>query len=236
MALFRFKRFDVDDRDCGQKICSDSVLLGAWFLSAHIDAKSVLDVGTGSGLFALMATDMLPGASVTAVELEAEAAAAAKHNFEASPWASRLKLLEGDFHIAHQTDGYDLIICNPPFFSNGERAENHARASARHEDTLSYSSLIDFASDNLAHDGHLGLIAPADREQEIIFHGELAGLSLRRLCRVHTSSQKPATRILMDFSRTPGAQQTQKLAIRESSGAYSDSYLSLVSDIYLTLK
>ena len=91
MALFRFRRFEVDDCGCGQKICSDSVLLGAWFFACHPHAESLLDVGTGSGLLALMGADLTEATQIVGVESEHSAYLAARTNFEASPWASRLK-------------------------------------------------------------------------------------------------------------------------------------------------
>ena len=236
MANFRFRRFSVDDHGCGQKICSDSVLLGAWILTACPSVKTVLDIGTGSGLLALMAADLAKEAQITAVELEPAAANAAKANFETSPWAQRLILITGDFRESASEVGYDLILCNPPFFSTGAHSEDTRRASARHEGSLNYATLLRFAAHNLTENGHLGLISPADRETEILFEGELAGLNLLKLCRVHTSAKKSATRLLWNFSKSSCSQITERLDIRDASGSYTDQYLSLVQDIYLILK
>ena len=90
MGVFHFRQFDIDDRDCGMKICSDSVTFGAWFLPQHTQAHTVLDIGAGSGLLSLMAAQCMPHAEITGIEIDEAAAAAARHNFAASQWARRL--------------------------------------------------------------------------------------------------------------------------------------------------
>ncbi len=235
MGVFRFRRFEVDDCGCGQKICSDSVLLGAWFFKAHRQVRSVLDIGTGSGVLALIAADLLPKANIQAVELEDFAFAAAQSNFERSAYSDRLNVRHGDFSRMDADGPYDLIVCNPPFFSTGAHAADASRAAARHEGSLNAVSLVLFAARNLASGGHLGLVSPADRESEIVYEGELAGLSLCRLTRVQTSPRKACTRILWDFCRGTSPVQTENLSLRDASGSYSAEYLSLVEDIYLYL-
>lgn len=236
MARFDFQQFSVDDRGCGMKICSDSVLLGAWFFAPYADAKTIVDVGAGSGILSLIGTQMCSEASVTALELDSGAAEASRTNFAESPFANRLNVEEGDFAMWKPKAGIDLVISNPPYFTNGERSSNSARATARHQDGLSYASLMRVCSQWLAADGHLGLVSPAEFENEIVFEAEMSGLKLRRLLRIRTSQRKPVTRILFDFSPTDGPLITDTLELRGSDSRPTPAYATLVENLYLTLK
>lgn len=234
MGVFRFKQFNVDDSGCGMKICSDSVLLGAWFLPCFPSAMSVLDIGSGSGLLALMAAQLCPNAQVTGVEIDPKAAAAARVNFADSPFASRLNLIEGDFNNCNPPAPNDLVISNPPYFTTGERSADTARSTARHQATLSYNAIFDKAR-LLTPEGHIGLVSPAEFEQDIIFHAEMAGLKLRRLLRVCTATAKPATRLLWDFSLTDGPLIEETLKLRNSAGELTEGYRRLVDAFYIKL-
>lgn len=235
MGVFRFKNFDVDDSGCGMKICSDSVLLAAWFLPAHRTARTVADIGAGSGVLSLLAADILPVAGVTAVEIDAAAAAAAAANFAASPWPHRLNLVHCDFaDFAAVPRAFDAVISNPPYFGEGLRSADTARAAARHQQGLGYSSIL--KTPMLAPDGHLGLVAPAELETDIVFAAEMAGLKVRRLCRVHTSPRRPATRLLLDIARTDGPLEASDLFMRDAAGSYTREYRDLVEPYYLYLK
>ncbi|MBD5218753.1 MAG: methyltransferase [Bacteroidales bacterium] len=225
MAVFHFLQFDVDDRDCGMKICSDSVLLGGWFFRPYPGAARVLDVGSGSGVLALIAAQFCPQALITGIEIDPAAARTSTYNFDHSPWATRLNTFEGSFENFPATQA-DLIVSNPPYFTNGEKAQCNRRATARHQSSLTYASLSAFAARNLTPHGHLGLVAPAEFEDDIIFGAELAGLCLNRLCRVRTSPRKAPTRILLDFSRLDTTPVISELAIRD------ENYIALVGDLY----
>lgn len=229
-----FKQFKVDDSACGMKICSDSVLLGAWFLPCYSSALSVLDIGSGSGLLALMAAQICPDAQVTGIEIDPRAAAAARANFAASPFASRLNLIEGDFNCCNLPAPNDLVISNPPYFTTGERSADTARSTARHQATLSYNTIFDKAR-LVTHEGHIGLVSPAEFEQDIIFRAEMAGLKLRRLLRISTSATKPATRLLWDFSLTDGSLTEETLKLRDSNGVLTEEYRRLVDNFYIKL-
>lgn len=228
MAVFHFKQFDVDDRECGMKVCSDSVLLGGWFFRLYPDALSVLDVGSGSGLLALIAAQFCPDAKITGIEIEPEAVATCAYNFARSPWSQRLDTFSGTFED-YPTTVSDLIVCNPPYFTNGAPAQCNRRATARHQSSLTYATLATFAAANLSARGHLGLVAPAEFEENIIFNCELAGLQLARLCRVRTSPRKAPTRVLFDFSRAAVAPCMSEIAIG------SDAYIALVGDLYVKI-
>lgn len=235
MGVFRFKEFSVDDSGCGMKICSDSVLLAAWFLPPYSSAASIADIGAGSGVLALLAAQICPHATVDAVELVHAAAEAAAANFAASPFAGRVTAIEADFSAWEHKHSYDLIISNPPYFTTGELSADISRSTARHQDGLSYASLLRRSAAILSPGSHLGLVSPADFEKDIIFQAEMAGMKLRRLMRVKTSPAKGATRLLWDFSNTDGHTSTEELSMRQADGSYSTSYRALVERFYMKL-
>lgn len=233
--MFNFKQFSIDDRGCGMKICSDSVLLGAWFFAPYGEAASVIDVGAGSGLLALMAAQCCPSARIVALELEASAAKAAADNFAESPWAGRLSLIEGDFALYQPTEKVDLVVSNPPYFADGLTAPDLARAAARHQSGLSYATLVRYAAERLKSDGHLGVVAPAELETAIVFEAEMCGLKLRRALRVATSPRRPVRRVLLDFSPSDGTLDAETLALRDASGEISRQYRVLTDPFYIKL-
>ena len=201
MGVFHFRQFDIDDRDCGMKICSDSVTFGAWFLPQHTQAHTVLDIGAGSGLLSLMAAQCMPHAEITGIEIDEAAAAAAEHNFAASQWSRRLKIENTDFSLFTPSSAVDIII-------------------------------FAFARQHLAPDGHLGLILPADRADDIIFEAELAALKLRRFCSVIPREGKAPVRALFDFSPTDGPCASESIVIRDSNGIVTDRYTAIVQPFY----
>lgn len=234
MGVFQFTRFSVDDHGCGMKICSDSVLLAAWFLPPYSDRLSVADVGAGSGVLALLAADIMPKARIAGVELDSSTAAAASANFRSSPWKSRLSIVNADFlDYAAEGHAFDIVISNPPYFTDGLRSADSARADARHQSGLTYTSLL--KNNMLAPDGRLGMVSPAEFEQEIIYQAELAGLKLRRICRVVTANGKAPTRLLWDFALADGPISDETLCLRNPDGTYSAEYRRLVSPFYIRL-
>jgi len=235
MGVFQFIDFAVDDSRCGQKICSDAVVLGAWtFNGVDTSAvRSVIDVGCGSGILSLLAARACPYANVTGLEIDADAAADARANFAASPWTGRLALAEGHFADFHPATPPDIIISNPPFFNSGEISPDACRASARHEISLTYPALFNYARTSLTTDGRLCFISPAEREDELLFACELAGLKLRRICRMYTSAKRPTpSRLLWTLSPSDGPITRERLDIRDYIGNYTEAYLALVGGLY----
>lgn len=217
------------------KLCSDSVLLASWFFPSFRYARTVADIGAGSGILSLLAACIMPEAHITAIEIDKKASLAAKANFEASPWTDRLELVNKDFNdfAAGSSLHFDVVISNPPYFSTGERSVDESRATARHQSSLTYSDIL--ANSMLAPDGHLGLVSPSDLEQEIIYQAELNRLKVRRMCRVRTSPSKAPIRILWDISPTDGPVGDSALSLRNTDGSYSDAYRELVEPFYMKL-
>lgn len=234
MSVFHFRRFDVDDGGCGMAVCSDSVLLGAWFAAAHPGATTVADIGAGSGVLALICAQLCPQAQIAAVEIDPAAAAAAKANFEASPWAGRLTLLHQGFE--DYASATELIISNPPYFSNGARSAQSQRAVARHQGSLGYTPLLRRAPSLLTQGGHIGLVSPAECAGEIVFEAEMAGLKLRRRLDIKPTMRKPVNRILWDFATADGPIAHDALCLRGADGTPSAEYINLTCDLYTHLR
>lgn len=232
MGVFHFRDFDIDDCGCGMKICSDSVLLAAWFLEDYRDARRILDAGTGSGVLALLAARICPEAVVDAVEIDSGACKAAAANFEASPWNDRLKLHCGDIACFSSDIPCDIIISNPPYFTNGELSADEARRMARHQSSLTYTTLLSLP---LAAGGHLGMVTPADAADDIIFQAEMLRRKPCRICRVVTAKGKAPSRILWDFCDTNTKCSETILELRDASGDYSTEYRNLVEKYYQKL-
>lgn len=230
---FRFKRFTVSNRQSAMKISTDGVLLGSWCTVHH--GGTALDIGCGTGLIALMVAQR--GMSdITAIEIDSLAASEARNNFAGSPWSENFTLIEGDFMNApFGTQRYDLIVSNPPYFNNGIVSADHARATARHESSLTYGTLIAKAASMLTPEGRLALISPADRHDEIEFQAAISHLNLLRRTDVSTVAGRKPSRILWEFGHITDHPLFSDLSIRDQQGRYSEDYRCLTYDFYLNI-
>ena len=233
-TTFRFKRFEISNNRSAMKVGTDGVLLGAWCDVAA--DKSVIDAGTGTGLIALMVAQR-SGATVTAVEIEENAAIEATGNVDLSPWRGRIAVVNGDFldFASSQHVRVDHIVSNPPYFTSATMAPDAARRLARHDAGFGYGSLLDVAQKLLLPTGRLSMISPADREEDIIFTAELARMHLRRKTLVSTVVGRSPSRILWEFTPVAGAIHTDSLSIRDANGGLTPQYVALVKDFYLNM-
>lgn len=164
--MFRFKQFIVHDDHCGLKVGTDAVLLGTEPIT--IRPRRVLDIGTGSGVVALMMAQRFPEADVTGIDILPEAVQEAGDNFAASPFADRLHAVHASLQaFASEPQHFDLIVCNPPYFVDSLKNPDNARRIARHTDTLSFSELLEGVQQLLTRDGVFLVILPADAEPAI---------------------------------------------------------------------
>lgn len=228
-TIFRFKQFAVCNARSAMKIGTDSVSLGAW---APVDrVRTALDVGSGCGVLALMLAQRGVD-NITGVEIDPEAVAESRLNAAASPWAGRIEIEEGDATEWSRRQStpllYDLIVSNPPYFSSELMSPEQARATARHEGTLSFVTLMMLAERHLAPGGRLALIAPTDREADIEWEATLRRLSLKRKCRLTGSVRKAAKRVMYVFTREDSAREEDTLLIINS-----EAYKALTKDFYL---
>lgn len=232
---FRFKQFSIDDSGCAMKVGTDGVLIGAWCEPlVDVSPLTVLDVGAGCGLVALMMAQRFDGAKIDAIEIDRNAFECACVNIENSPWRSRIDAFWGDFiTYPFAASGYDLIVSNPPFFNESLRSPDSRRAAARHGETLGIKGLICRGASLLTDVGTLCFIAPANRHEEVVLEAELARLSIRRITSVKSKSAGAVKRCLYALSRCSGGCVTDDLTIGGDGRQYSPEFEQLTSEFYL---
>ena len=186
---FRFKQFAVLNDRTAMKVGTDGVLLGAWCPVEGM--RHVLDVGTGCGVIALMVAQRNHTALIDAIDIDHDAIEEATLNFVASPWSERLTAIEADFNDMTRHDRYDMIVSNPPYFTDSLLPPDAARTMARHTESLTYSQLIEGAAQRLTDEGILALISPTDAEGIIIEAAAFASLPVRRITILSTRVRIP---------------------------------------------
>lgn len=204
------------------KIGTDALILGAW--PTLSEASSILDVGTGSGLVALMAAQRAPIAAVTAVELEPGAAEQARLNFHASPFASRLNLVEGDFiEWTKQEPGtFEVILCNPPYFRAKPKSPCHARNLARHDDTLSIEAIFSALQRITTAASRFHLVWPTDRIPDLVAAGAANGWHESARLAIYGTPTHQSERMVSTWQRTlPTEIKFEKIAVEVESFSQS---------------
>ena len=233
-SVFHFQQFSVHQDKCAMKVGSDSVILGAW--ADITTGKDILDIGTGTGLLALMAAQRNPSASITAVEIDPDAACQAKQNVSASPWSGRIEVVQADIRYYHCGHKFDAILCNPPYFSKSLRSPKGQRNIARHDETLDFADLSDAAARLLSESGKFFLIVPYDSLSEITGAAAISGLQLQECILVHTRPCKNPKRVLLSFGHKYQEAHRTALHIADETQAETMEYIELVKDFYLKYK
>ncbi|MGN0048603.1 MAG: tRNA1(Val) (adenine(37)-N6)-methyltransferase [Bacteroides sp.] len=228
---FQFKKFTIEQALCAMKVGTDGVLLGAW--TPVDDAARILDVGTGTGLIALMLAQRSDAARLVAVEVDPAAACQAQANVDASPWSGRVAVVCQDFREFVTEVPFDMMVSNPPYFTDDLKSPDRQRTLARHAGGLNYDLLFRRAARLLAPDGRVSLIVPADVEREVLQAAWLHGFHPMRVTRVYTKPGKPCRRLLMLFGRQEEACHTDELFIERGNQQYSEEYVALTRDFYL---
>lgn len=225
---FRFRHFAVRQDRCAMKVGTDGVLLGSWACRRQADAAmNVLDIGTGTGLISLFVAQRFPNAKVTAIDIDPEAAGQANDNFKASPFSCRLSAQPLALQKLDEEEQFDLIVCNPPFFTDSLKCPDSNRTIARHTTTLTFAELARKSSRLLTAEGTLAVIVPADSKDKMESEAIFNGLCLQRLCYVKTKATKPAKRVMMEFGR-----KTEML-IEEVLVVGGEEYQALTGIFYL---
>jgi tRNA1Val (adenine37-N6)-methyltransferase len=233
--FFHFKQFSVRHRHSSMKVGTDGVLLGAWASAEGV--QSVLDIGTGTGVIALMMAQRTgPTAQIDAVEVNEQAAHDAADNFMQSPWRAKLTLHPLAIQEFSQGNTYDLIITNPPFFTNSYKPPDKNRQLARHTDTLTFAELLSVTSNLLTKpSGRLAIILPWTESH--IFKTLALTFSLHciRECAFRTRQHKPVERVLMEFSFQPLPIAYESICLYESGEVWTSDYIKLTRDYYLKI-
>ena len=227
---FRFKQFCIHHDRCAMKVGTDGVLLGAW---GCVEGRRILDIGTGTGLIALMAAQRNPEAKVFGIDVDEEAVFQARENIAESPFCSRIECILQDVLAFETGELFDAILCNPPFFTEDTLPDDKSRALARNSKNLPFPLLIKKVAELLAEDGVFSLVVPSGLVQEIVGLCLENGLHLVRRCQVHTTAQKPPRRTLLAFSRQNLKCDEQVLCLMDKDGSRSLQYQELTNDFYL---
>jgi tRNA1Val (adenine37-N6)-methyltransferase len=232
---FQFKQFRIIQERSAMKVGIDGVLLGAWVDPSG--AESILDIGTGTGLIALMMAQKNSSALIDAIEIDLEALDEAKMNVQESAWNDRIQVELSSFQeFAELTDQkYDLIVSNPPFFAkDGLKAPTQNRAQARHSDSLPLEVLISGATNMLAESGRIALILSVENLPEIRNLAISNHLHLLRLCRIKPNPSKSEFRILVELTQKECVTSEENLMIEfEKHHDYTPEYKELTRDFYL---
>jgi len=231
------------------KVGTDAVLLGSWahirrggamappvFQGAMAPPALLLDIGTGTGVIALMLAQRFPDAHITALEIDEEAAKQARGNVEGSAWADRIEVVQADFRIWSPDDSsmFDLIICNPPYFTRSLKNPDFLRAKARHDDDLPLGVLLPKASGLLTPEGKISLILPVERTEEALELAAKCGLFILRRTDIRGNPGTAIRRVLLEWGREEGPWEADQLIVEtEVRGVYTEEYRRLTGEFYL---
>ncbi len=233
---FQFKQFSVSQDRCAMKIGTDSVLLGAW-VSLENNPESILDIGAGTGVIALQLAQKSTAETIDAVEIDDDAYEQCSENFEASPWADRLFCYHASIQefASEIEEKYDLIISNPPFFSEDYKTDDDARDTARFNEALPFQHLLVSASHLLSEKGVFALIIPKKEEEHFIQLASESNLYPQRICEVKGTPTSEVKRVLLEFSFEKVELKRESLTIEISRHQYTPEYIHLVKDFYLKM-
>lgn len=234
-SYFEFKKFKVFHDQCAMKIGTDGVLLGAWTDFGH--AQTILDIGTGSGLIALMAAQRTDNASIWGIDIDPDAIGQASGNALHTPWYERMHFICKDIRLFNPEPPtrYECIVCNPPFYQHALSSPDAKRNVARNTSALPFSDLIKVVIRLLDEKGHFSVILPTSVSDEFIQSCWESGLNLSRKTLVYTKKGKPAKRILLEFSKEKPQTypSTNHLIMKNSDDSPTKEYHELTAEFYL---
>ena len=232
--MFRFKQFNVDQSGCAMKINTDGVLLGV--LADAEQPRNILDIGTGTGVIALMLAQRFSDARIDAVEIDPVAAGTAKRNFVDSPFSERLSIYPVGFEQFFESNPdkkYDLIVSNPPFYINSLKSPQAEKQLAKHADKNFFENLVIAASNHLNSNGLLCLILPIDTAALIEQLATKAELKLQQTIEIRSFENSEPHRLIMYFRFEQGVVKGSKFVIYKSVGNYSAEYINLLKPYFI---
>ncbi len=234
-SYFQCREFRIEQGRCAMKVTTDASLLGAW---APVEqARHLLDIGTGTGLLALFAAQRSQ-AMIDAIEVDPAAAEQARSNFTASPWASRLTLIEGDIRDLAQTQAkhYDAILCNPPFFSDSTRNACDRLAQARHNDALPLAQLLLAIERLLSEEGRAWLLLPLAESRQLLSALDVTTLHARLKLWVHSSATDAPHRVILQLEKQPGDCVERNITLYTAHPLHSAEAARLFEPYYVNLR
>lgn len=233
---FTFKQFHITDDHTAMKVGTDGVLLGAWAKGG----LKVLDIGTGTGLIALMMAQRFPTAQIDAIEIDKGALEDARFNVSQSPFNNRINIINSplqDYKPCNETQEegiYDAIVCNPPYFINSLKNPLQQRTTARHTDSLSHQELIYHSKRLLKPNGSLSIIIPSNNKDILEAEAIFNGLPILKITNIKTKSSKPAKRCLIEFGKDATTEcKIEEQVLNDDTGARTMWYQNITQAFYI---
>lgn len=237
MSKFQFKQFSLEQDRTAMKIGTDGVLLGAW-TPVEKNIFSILDIGTGTGIIALMLAQRSSASQIDALEIDENAFEQATDNFENSPWNDRLFCFHAalDEFVEEPEDEYDLIVSNPPFYSEDYKSSNDQRDLARFQDAMPFEDLVEAAALLLSENGIFSVIIPFKEEENFLALAKEQELFPLKITRVKGTPTTETKRSLLAFSRNENRTlRVDELIIETARHIYTPEYTALTKDFYLKM-
>lgn len=232
--MFKFKQFAIEDNRCAHKVGTDGTLLGAWVKVEN--TKTILDVGTGSGLIALMIAQRSDATThIDAIDIVATDCSQASDNVKHSPWSRKISVHNTSLQEFDPSKKFDCIVSNPPFFNNSFKPPVKSRITPRHTDTLPFEELIQHSKRLLTQDGRLNIILPYTEGLQFIELATTNAFHLTRQWSFRTRPEKAIERWLLEFGQTPATLEKGEILLYEKDDDWSESYRSLTREFYLKL-
>jgi len=233
---FKFKEFEINQDRCAMKIGTDGVLLGAW-TSLSNTPESILDIGAGTGVIALMLAQRSQAEVVDAIEIDSNAYEQCVENFEISPWGDRLYCYHAglDEFVDEIEDLYELIVCNPPFYTENVTSGNLQRDQARQSEFLPFDELLKGVSVLLSVKGVFATIIPYKEKDRFVGMAAVYGLFPNRCLHVKGNSSSEFKRTLLEFTKQEQLCVVNELVIETERHSYTIDYVNLTKDFYLKM-
>lgn len=231
--MFTFRQFTVDDSTTAMKVGTDGVLLGAWAAGG----KRILDIGTGSGLIALMMAQRFPDAEVVGIDIDGDACRQAKLNVSASPFDGKISIEQTslqEYAKNNSVASFDAIVSNPPYFQNSLKSPDSQRTMARHTDSLPFRDLITCSKSLLKDEGVLSVIGPYSAKDDIESEAIISGMTVSNIVSLKTKERKPASRFMIQLVK--GYSSTYNATtevLMDDDGNRSKWYHELTKEFYI---
>tara|TARA_B100001057_G_scaffold422996_1_gene444854 strand:+ start:404 stop:1108 length:705 start_codon:yes stop_codon:yes gene_type:complete len=232
MSIFQFKQFTIYQDLAGMKVGTDSIILGS-AIKIKSEYKRVIDVGTGTGLLSLMIAQKSSNSDITAVEIDSNAYHQAKINIDKCKWRNRINLIHTDAKQLEIDHKYDLIICNPPYFSNSKQSVIISKNTARHQVELTFKDLLNIWDKIGNDDSDLACIIPIIESEKLYKMVKNHGNYLAYYLEVRSNPNSYPKRAVMQFSKNKMETIQSELCIHNNEGGYSEAYIKMTKDFYL---
>lgn len=232
---FQFKQFRIDQTLSGMKVTTDACLFGAWVankLKNNSQPDRILDIGTGTGLLSLMIAQANKSCNIEAIDINESAFTESSSNFLNSLWSDRLTCFHRSLQ-EHISTPYDIIVCNPPFFSGNQLGTNQAKNEAVHAFLLSEEELLEGISQLLSNDGTCYILYPEKEMSSFLSLSDTSGFELKSLVTVRNKKQSQTFRVMAELKRKCDLIEKSEIFIRESDGKYTNPFWELLQDYYL---